>query len=456
MNLSYKSVATGLIVSALTFTACQNSRVRMFSSDPTPRNVKQLVDWETKANGAGERSNQVIDIKHYEIPLSAIEKDIRADLDPAVRESVIFERDGVEYVRWIINPEDTKWHKELETWLSSKGLDTEQKSLFKGYYTASRSMIVVNPENGASMSLKVSTNNTGGNWRDKKQDWGDAKQIRKISDWVKSITEKMETDHLVIQDEPFAVGIPEIDQAMIMRSLNDVPSGKHYYLPGFSALHSGVGRQIAELNGESDPVKFWGKHYAEALGRAMAEFTASTGVTYDSPHSQNFLVELDENMKPTGRIVLRDFGDSYILKEFVENTHNKEMVAIWEAENVNSKKLNMSVGLLHGNQAPSWMTAEAYTEWSERYFKTFEDEFSQITGVPLTELKKTQYGWREKYSYFSKSYDTKSINWKKWIEYANCLSGESTTLSGKKCLEMFTRRHKTVNCEEAVAKVLIQ
>lgn len=449
-----KSLALALTF-LLAITSCQTSRLRFFASGGTPKNVKQLVDWETKANGAGERSNEMLEIKHYEIPLSAIEKDIRADLDPSVKASVLFEKDGEQYVRWIINPEDTKWHKELAAWLEGKGLDSEPKSFFKGYFTASRSMIIVNPENGASMSLKVSTNNTGGNWRDKKQDWVDAKQIRKISDWVKSITEKMETDHLVIQDEPFAVGIPDIDQAMIMRSLNDVPTGKHYYLPGFSALHSGVGRQIAELNGSSDPVKFWGKHYAEALGRAMAEFTASTGVTYDSPHSQNFMVELDENMKPTGRIVLRDFGDSYIVKEFVENTHNKEMARIWESGNVNSRKLQMAVGLLHGNQAPDWMSPKAYSEWSENYFKVFEDEFSQITGIDKGELTSTKYGWKENYSYFSKNYSANSESWKRWIDYANCLSGEAKTLKGKKCLEIFTRRHKSVDCEEAVARVLV-
>ena len=455
MKMGFKSTIISITLTSLLVMGCQGPRYRMFASDTTPRNVKQLVDWETKGNGAGVRSNKKIQLQHYEIPLEAIEKDIRADLDPQVRESVIFKKEGKDYVRWLINPEDTKWHLELKNWLESKGLDSEPKTFSEGYYTASRSMIVVNPETGASMSLKVSTNNTGGNWKDKKQDWVDAKQIRKISDWVKSITEKMNAEHLVIQDEPFAVGIPDIDQAMIMRSLNDVPSGKHYYLPGFSALHSEVGRHIAEINGEVDPAKFWGKHYAESMGHAVAEFTAMTGVTYDSPHSQNFLIELDEKMKPTGRIVLRDFGDSYIVKEFVENTHNHEMAKIWESGNVHSKKLSLAVGILHGNQPPDWMTSEIYDQWSKSFFKVFENDFSNITGIDISALQSSRFNMDYMYGYYGKNYSANNEAWLKWIEYANCLSGESKTLKGKKCLEMFTRHQKSVSCEGVVQNILL-
>ncbi|HRP08704.1 MAG TPA: 3'-5' exonuclease, partial [Gemmatimonadales bacterium] len=64
----------------------------------------------------------------------------------------------------------------------------------------------------------------------------------------------------------------------------------------------------------NDPAAFWNEHYNKPLARAIAEFAAITGMSYDSPHSQNFLVELDAGNRPTGRIVLRDFGDATLVR----------------------------------------------------------------------------------------------------------------------------------------------
>ena len=296
-----------LLITTLLFSSCSNNVIRkLTSANQTPYAVEQLVTWETKANAVAIRSSEIFNLNHYEIPLDMLSSDFANDLSPDIRDSLIFEKNGESYVRWLINPEDTKWHLEVKKMLLESGIDSTEHSYLKGYLTASRSMIAFNPENGAAFSVKVSTNNTGGNWKDKKQTWDDANQIRKISDWVKDTLKKMDTKNLVIMDEPLGLGIDSLDQGLIVRNLNDVPTGKHYYLPGFSALHTTEGKLLAQLNGSSDVVKFWEDNYVRPLAKAMAEFSALTGVYYDSPHSQNFMIELDENKKPTGRVVLRD------------------------------------------------------------------------------------------------------------------------------------------------------
>ncbi len=437
-----------VISSFLLISACSQFSGRNLSSENIPDTVKQLVEWETRANAAivGERSSETFDLYHYEIPLRLLKQDFAHGLDEKVRESLVFTRDGEEYVRWLVNPEDTKWHLQVAEFLSRHGVQAELKTVLKGHLTASRSLIAFNPENGVSFSVKVSTNQTGGNWKDKKQTWDDAKQIRKISDWINEVTHTMRTDTLIIMDEPLALGIEELDQGLIVRSLNDVPEGEVYYLPGFSALHSSEGRKIAEMNGATDVAAFWNQHYNLPLARALAEFSAYTGVYYDSPHSQNFMIELDSEFRPTGKVVLRDFGDAYVLDEFVKNTDFKKVAEIWERDNVAHMKLKTAVGLLHGNAHPDWIDVATYKAWGEEFYSEYEKLFSEITGVPVDELKTVTMGSSGGFSYHYKHYATQSEAWLRYIEYANCLSGRTHTVSQKECLEFFKSRQLPTSC----------
>lgn len=280
----------------------------------------------------------------------------------------------------------------------------------------------------------------------KKQTWDDAKQIRKISDWTKDVIEKMETKNMVIMDEPLAMGIESLDQGLIVRNLNDVPQGTHYYLPGFSALHETTGRDIAKLNGEEDVAKFWRKNYAEPIGKALAEFSAYTGVYYDSPHSQNFMIELDQNKKPTGRIVLRDFGDAYLNRDFISQTAMSSILDIWEADNVIAGRYNTAVGFLHGNKAPTWLSTTEYQSWGKTFYKEYEKHFSEITGIEPATLKLTNITANNHYSYMSKRYQTTGSQWLRYFKYANCLNGAKVTITGEDCPDMFTKFQKTDTC----------
>ncbi|MEA9356757.1 hypothetical protein SHI21_11100 [Bacteriovorax sp. PP10] len=435
--------------------ACQTSPHRNVAADyQISKNAKQLVTWETKANAVANRSNEVIALSHFEIPMRLLEKDIDQTLESSIVDSLVFEKNGEKYVRWMINPEDTQWYLEVKAFLEKNGVDATPHKFFDAYLTASRSMILVNPENGASFSLKVSTNKTGGNWTDKKQTWDDAKQIRTLDKWMTEATSSMETKNLVIMNEPLAFGIKELDHGMIMRSLNDVPKDGHYYLPGFSALHEYEGARIAKLNGATNVADFWDKHYNQPLAGALAEFFAFTGTWYDSPHSQNFLIELDKNMKPTGKIVLRDLGDSYILTDFANQTKFSNIAKIWDQDNVLTGHTNSKVGLLHGNTPPTWLSAARYEQYGKNFFNAFEARFSELSGIPVSELspeKMTVY----QYSYIGKSYKTTSPAWKQFFMNANCMNGERKTIGGVDCPEFFLKKQKKVDCVGNLNSILM-
>ncbi len=376
--------------------------------------VKALVKYETEGNAVSRRSSAKVAIEHYEIPLEALETDVASRIPADIRDSLIFEKDGKKVVRWIINPEDTKWHLELEKWLTSKGLSTQRHKHFDGYMTASRSYIMVDPKNGAQFSAKVSTNLTGGNWRDKKQPIDDARQVRMAADFIQDSLAEKPMLHSTIMDEPAMFGAPDVDQAMLVRTLNGIREGEpKYYIPGFSAVHDKVGAMIAAKNGSKNPAAFWNEHYNKPLGRALAEFTARFGLCFDSPHSQNFLVELDKDLKPTGRIIIRDFGDSYATSDFVLARGRADFLKKWEAGNIARGEIPMAVGVLHGNDFPSWMNDTEYRQWGKDFFEEYEKELSKLTGVPRDQMGGEVYLSGR---YFSKSYSVGSPEWKSYFK----------------------------------------
>lgn len=354
--------------------------------------MKSLVDFETRANAASFRSNEKIAIEHFEIPLRLIRSDIAKRIDRKILSSLVFEKNGEKYIRWIINPEDTQWHLQVRDFLTQSGLDAEKYRHFEGYQTASRSYIIVDPQTKAEFSVKVSTNLTGGSWKDKKQTYEDAWQIRMVTDYVYDMIKRSgKLKNIVLLDEPAIFGLEHLDQGMVIRDYGSLSYSGKKYVPGFSIMHSKLGRDLAKLNGSDDPAAFWNDHYNKPLARAIAEFVALTGMTYDSPHSQNFLVELDTENRPTGRIVFRDFGDTYLTREFFKEANRLDVVERWEKDNILGSRFHIAVGILHGNNPPDWLPTflppnykNSYARWAVDFHKEFNKEFEKQTGVRLT------------------------------------------------------------------------
>lgn len=407
------------------------------------KEMHAMVRMETHSNAVATRNSNFVRMEHYEIPLELVEKDIAERANKAFVDSMIFERNGKKYVRWMINPEDTKWHVEVANWMIRNGITPIRKTYFVGYMTASRSYIVVDPKSGAEFSIKMSTDHTGGNWKDKQQTWDDAKQIRMMTDFVNDQVNKQPAlRNIVLLDEPMAFGIKDLDQGMVIRSYENLKNSGKRYVPGFSAVHEKMGKQLANASGvESAAVaKFWEENYNKPLARALAEFAALTGMVYDSPHSQNFLVELDNKNRPTGKIVLRDFGDTYLSREYFEAAGREDILRAWEQSNVKSKYIPMAVGILHGNKAPSWLDTEtnyyskkSYDQWGRDFFAEWNREFLKQTGVKLNSVneKIIRNG-----KYVQNPYATADVQGLEFIELVKT-GQQRNELIGRRCSNLF-------------------
>jgi hypothetical protein len=366
--------------------------------------VKDLVFHETRSNAVAQRSDAAVRMPHYEIPLRLVDSDFASNLDEKIKSALVFEKNGEPYVRWIANPEDTKWFRDVESFLKKNGLPSDRRYLFTGYMTASRSYIVEHPVSKVQFSVKASTNVTGGNWKDKKQEYKDAFDIRMISDFVQDVQDRIGFDHLIIMYEPAVLGIKDIDQSVVVRELAGLEKGEFKYIPGFSVLHETVGREIAEKNGSRDPARFWQEHYVAPLARAAAELFTKTGIWLDSPHSQNFLIELDKNDRPTGKIVLRDLGDIYIHRPTLAALGREDITKRFsEKKNIINYAM-LSFGPLHGNIPPSWVNTIDYSQWGVEFKRSFWREFSARTQIrPATMSAR----WSEMpFSYFTISFET--------------------------------------------------
>ncbi len=416
MRLSARSWLGTLFAGLLAFVSPRSAR-----ADLSP-GVARLVEYETQANAIAPRSGKRQAIEHYEIPLSIVEQDVAERFPAEIRSALIFEREGQRYIRWIINPEDGYWHPKVKALLEAKGLSAERKTYFHGYATASRSYIIEDPVSGAEFSVKVSTDRTGGIWTtdgrgvpNKNQTYEDARQVRRMADHFHAVAPDV-ASNVIIMDEPAAFGLLEIDQAMLIRRLGGLERRKgRYFLPGFAALHEKVGAEIAKRHGGGmGPSEYWKIHYSEALGRALAEIAARLGVSPDSLHSQNFLIELDESLKPTGRIVLRDLGDYELLRPWFEARGQLAFLSGWPESSIRKEFVSVAYKLLHGTKYPPWMERKDYRDWAEAFFRAWEGTYSQRTGVPLADLQKTMM--TDQIVVFSKYYMTSSPGWKKFFE----------------------------------------
>jgi hypothetical protein len=281
-------------------------------ADALTRFAERLASWDGPSSGMANPSIEPFALQHFEIPLSALEHDVAERLASSVKGALVFEKNGESYLRWIIYPDDTRFAPELERWLESKNLDASRHTYFEARRTASRSLIIEDPKTGAEFSAKVSTNSVNGvPTLNKRWPLFDARAARIFSDHIADMRADRAFEHFEVLDETGSFGIPELDQGMTVREIGIMKRDGKYYLPGTAALGA-MGRDIATKNGAKDPSKYWKNHFMAAAGRATGELLRRTGLFPESNHAQNILIELDEKMRPTGRVIFRDLSDLHL------------------------------------------------------------------------------------------------------------------------------------------------
>jgi hypothetical protein len=379
-----------------------------FALDPR---IARFIETQNRFNpayGARIRSNDPVVIEHYEIPLSVLEvRDAGGPASALMKEGLIFQKNGVATFRWVINPQEANhekgYYRKVEAWLKGRALSTERHRFFKGYLTASRSVVLENPATGRSFSLKTSTNVLDGffldNYPDKSHSWHTARREFDNFQYIHRHHVDSPDSHFFVVDEPFSVGIPEINLAVSGRDLSALELGAKNWVPGFSSLHEEYGKLLALKNGFHDPTDF-ATHVYRLLGRAVAEQLVEYGEVSDSLHGQNWILETDEDMKLTGRIGFADLGDADLIPEIATALGEAKFLEEFEGHTVSQGSFAVSVYDPFGFRAsvPNWLDAEKWQNvaghperyagtWRGQFFDEFEKTVSERTGVPRAILR---------------------------------------------------------------------
>ncbi len=165
------------------------------------------------------------------------------------------------------------------------------------------------------------------------------------------------------------------ENAFSIRDLRPLQNG-HYYMPAFSIPFAG--REIAKHLGE-EFVEIFRKNYAFSLGQAKALLLLRYGLQMKTPNPQNFLIEFDVELRPTGKIIFRDLADSSHVDFIANNIGLADEVAKDREQGFGviryiHPKFDVSVGLFE----EAGMYREELKLWEraheEAYIETFRSE----------------------------------------------------------------------------------
>jgi hypothetical protein len=260
--------------------------------------VAQWLDWEEQANLVGFRTSTApVQVDVVSVPRAEVEVHVVPGA-PAALVDLFLRGDRVLFPRHPLNRDpavawfDAPVH---EWWLAR--------------FTSSRTLAFPGDESGEALfSLKLATDHPHPDFHQPEKT-----QLREEAmdaiEWARVIARIDRVlpplDGIVLVNECLVVLASGRESGFMVRDLRVFQDG-HYYLPALSLPF--VGQAIAWRNG-ADLASFWGRHFAEAVGRAKARLIVRYGLWYETPNPQNILVQLDRALRPTGRLVFRDAGD---------------------------------------------------------------------------------------------------------------------------------------------------
>jgi hypothetical protein len=260
--------------------------------------IEQWLEWEEQANLIGFRiSTEAALLEVVAVPLDALEVWGAAAAPAAVADRFL-RGDRVLFPRHPLN-------RDPAVAFSSAPCAERWRCRF----TSSRTLVVPAAPGEPLFSIKLATDHPHPDFHQPEK----TRLREEVMDALEWVELMARIDGLIGPDprllvvrEALAVLVPKSETGCLVRDLRVLQDG-HFYLPALSIPW--VGRQIARRHGEAF-AEFWGRTYAEEVGRAKARLLARYGLQFETPNPQNVLVQLDRELQPTGRIVIRDLGDA--------------------------------------------------------------------------------------------------------------------------------------------------
>ena len=263
-------------------------------SDP----VAQWLDWEQQANLVGFRTSTApVQVDVVAVPRSEVEVHVLPGA-PGEVVDLFLRGDRVLVPRHPLNRDPTVAFSNepvAERWTAR--------------FTSSRTLAFPGRDSGdALFSLKLATDHPHPDFRQPEKTKLRAEAFDAVGwAWVLARIDQLlgPIEGVELVPEVMIVLAAGRESGFLLRDLRLFQDG-HYYLPALSLPF--VGRAIAEVHGATLDA-FWGRSFAEQVGRAKACLLARYGLWFETPNPQNLLVQLDRRLYPTGKLVFRDVGD---------------------------------------------------------------------------------------------------------------------------------------------------
>lgn len=299
---------------------CINAVTQIASSHILPEGilnnkVAQLRRWEQISNTKRwEKPTEQIDIEYIELDLDQVNiRDIGASEE---LKKLLFVKDENK-IRWYRHP--------LNTASSVPYRAHNANGSVKAEFSASRSIFIDTTNESYTFKLPTDRPHPSAAAQPGKADLkNDSILSIRRSEFVNEIDKKIGAHpSLKVLTEVISVSDKRTGNGFSIRDLRPLQDG-NYYMPGFSIPYAG--RMIAEFIGEDFEV-LWGRIYAKGLGEAKAELLLRYGLQMKTPNAQNWLIQLDQNLKPTGKIIIRDLADSNHVEFVAQNIGAMKEVA---------------------------------------------------------------------------------------------------------------------------------
>ena len=348
----------------------------VINSDP----VQQLILWEQTSNQTRwHKPTEKVQLAYTEIHLDDVV--VRAETyTPEIIHS--FFKTG-NRVLWLKHP----LNKSREV----PYLNDHEHGHKEAFFSASRSMFT--KIEGSLFSFKLPTDHPHPNanaQREKADLKNDSIISMRRSKHIREFDAvHKKADNIFVLTEVISIASKQ-GNAFSVRDLRPLQDG-NYYLPAFSIPYAG--REIAEMN-KADFNEFWKENYGALLGKAKAQLLLRYGLQMKTPNAQNWLIQLDKKMIPTGKIYMRDVADSNYVEFIADHNGSFEQIQADRMSNFTTAKRlfpnwensawQMSEGLVSEKVLQSWGIAHdtAYISAIQQTLK-LDTDFKTIEQLEL-------------------------------------------------------------------------
>lgn len=297
-----------------------------FLADP----VQQWLRWEQESNVSYlQQSTEPVELGFVHAPRASVDIDAVSDLPAAIRARFLPNGEYVNYPKHPYNKAlvipEFEGHRPVPNagqrvpHAESPAAETTPAAL-----TASRSIAFPPTKGQTAYTVKMPTSNPHPKLPNatKLNVHDEIKVAVPRTRYFDAIDAEFGADpELLLLRDVLSVRDKATGNGYIVRDLSNLKTD-HYYFPAFSIPHEGA--DIARANHAPFP-GIWDDVYAEKLGRTKAKMLLRYGFQMESPNPQNFLIEFDPLMKPTGRIVYRDMVDGHFFKNAIDGLGDAEV-----------------------------------------------------------------------------------------------------------------------------------